>query len=271
VLTKANCNSVDAEGDPLLMNAALYASVEMMELLLQKGANPNAKNRDGETALMWAMQDIEKVKILLKHRADVNLSSASGNTALLVGCVGADKYAVVKLLAGNGADLLQKNARKETALMRAALFGDTATLSLLATAGNEIDGMDSTGLTPLLNAIFNVNRPATIWLLNHGADADKVAAYGLTAITAVVTYNDVPLVTAVLQKTKNINTVDAFGISALMWAAYNEHDNPSILQALLDKGADVTIKAKNGDTALSWAMKKGNTKTVALLKKAGAH
>ena len=55
-----------------------------------------------------------------------------------------------------------------------------------------------------------------------------------------------------------------------MWAAYNEHDNPSIIQALLDNGADVNIKAKNGDTALSWAMKKVNTKTVAVLKGAGA-
>jgi ankyrin repeat protein len=55
-----------------------------------------------------------------------------------------------------------------------------------------------------------------------------------------------------------------------MWAAYNEHDNVAIIQALLDKGANVNLKAKDGSTALSWALKKGNTATVALLKKAGA-
>jgi ankyrin repeat protein len=43
-----------------------------------------------------------------------------------------------------------------------------------------------------------------------------------------------------------------------------------MIQALLDKGADLNIKAKDGATALSWASKKGNTATVALLKKAGA-
>jgi len=59
-------------------------------------------------------------------------------------------------------------------------------------------------------------------------------------------------------------------MTALMWATYNEHDNPEIIQAFLDKGALVNIKAKDGSTALSWAMKKGNTATVALLKKAGA-
>lgn len=270
-LTKATANSVDEEGDPLLMNAALYASAEMMEILLKGGADPNAKNRDGETALIWAVPDKQKVALLLKHGADVNSAAASGNTALLVACVGADTYELVKLLMDNGADPLVRNGRKETALMRAALFGDSATLSLLAKAGNDLDAMDSTGLTALINAIFNVNREATFWLLNHGADPDKVAAFGLTAVTAVVTYNDLPSVTAVLSKAKAVNTVDSLGISALMWAAYNEHDNPDIIQTLLDKGADVNIKAKNGDTALSWAMKKGSTKTVALLRKAGAH
>jgi ankyrin repeat protein len=43
-----------------------------------------------------------------------------------------------------------------------------------------------------------------------------------------------------------------------------------MIQALLDKGADVNVKSKNGATALSWASKKGNTATVMLLKKAGA-
>lgn len=270
LLTKSNSNSVDEEGDPLLMNAALYASADMMELLLKKGADPNAKNKDGETALMWAVQDIEKIKLLLKHGADVNKASASGNTALLIACVGAAKYETVKLLVDKGANPSHKNLRRENALMRAALFGDTATLSLLVKSGNEVDAMDSTGCTALLNAIFNVNRPATLWLLNNGADADKVGNFGLTGVTAVVTYNDVPSVNAVLKKAKNINVVDSLGISALMWAAYNEHDNPAIIQALLDKGADVHLKAKNGDTALSWAMRKGNTATVALLKKAGA-
>jgi ankyrin repeat protein len=55
-----------------------------------------------------------------------------------------------------------------------------------------------------------------------------------------------------------------------MWATYNENDNPRIIQALLDRGALVNLKDKNGATALTWALKKGNTATVELLKKAGA-
>lgn len=267
----ADPNIADEEGDPLLMNAALYASPQLMELLLAKGANPNARNKDGETVLMWSVHDREKIKLVLEKGADINAKAKSGNTALLLASVGSDQYKTVKLLIDHGADPMLKNERRENALMRAALFGDTATLALLVKAGNEIDATDSTRLTPLLNAIFNVNRSATKWLLQNGADADKVAAFGLTAVTAVVTYNDLPSVMAVLEKAKNINTIDAMGISALMWAAYNEHDNPAIILALIDKGADVNIKTKNGETALSWAMKKGNNKTVTVLKKAGAY
>lgn len=226
----SNPNVVDEEGDPLLLNAALYASPRLLELLLEKGANPNVRNKDGETALMWSVHDKDKLKLLLKKGADVNAKANSGNTALLIASVGADQFHFVKLLLDHGADPMLKNKRGENALMRAALFGDTTTLSLLAKAGNEIDAMDSTGMTPLINAIFNVNRLATLWLLQNGADADKVAAFGLTAVTAVVTYNDLPSVMAVLEKAKNINTVDTLGISALMWAAYNEHDNPAIIQ-----------------------------------------
>ena len=46
-------NSVDEDGDHLLMYAALYSSVDCMQLLIEKGSNVNAKNKIDETALMW--------------------------------------------------------------------------------------------------------------------------------------------------------------------------------------------------------------------------
>jgi ankyrin repeat protein len=252
------------------MNAALYASTEIMELLLKNGANARAINKDGETALMWAVHDLEKIKLLIKHGAEVNAKANTGNTPLLIACVGNDRKETINFLLQNGADPLIKNNREETAFMRSALFGDSASLALLLKKGMDINAKDKEGFTALINALFNVNREATFFLLNNGADPDMVVAFGLTAVTAVVTYNDLPSVKAVLNKAKNINTVDDLGNSVLMWAVYNEHDNTDIIKVLLDKGANPKIVAKYGETALSWAKKKGNTKTVALLKNAGA-
>ena len=266
----ADPNSYDEDGDHLLMYAAFYSTANCMELLIQKGSNVNAKNSLDETALMWALHDLAKTKLLIRHGADVNAKAKSGNTPLLIASVGHGKYEAVKLLLDKGADALAINNRKENALIRAALFGDTATVSLLLNKGIDINDLSKDSTTALLNAALNVNSPVVIQLLEKGADPDKVCVYRLTALAAAVTYNDLESVKAILKKTKKVNVQDADGHSILMWAVYNEHDNVEIVQALLDKGADINMKANDGSTILSMALKKGNTATLALLKKAGA-
>jgi ankyrin repeat protein len=265
-----NPNSFDEDGDHLLMYAALYSSVDCMQLLLEKGSDVNAKNKIDETALMWAVHDLAKMKLLIQHGADVNAKAKSGNTPLLIATVGQGKYDAVKLLLDKGADALTVNNRKENALMRAALFSDTATVSLLLSKGIDINALSMDSTTALLNATFNVNKPVIIQLLEQGADPDKICFFGLTALTGAVIFADPESVKAILKKSKKVNAQDAGGNTVLMYAGYNEYDNVDVIQALLDQGADVNIKAKDGATALSWASKKGNTATVALLKKAGA-
>ena len=266
----ADPNSYDEDGDHLLMFAALYSSADCMQLLIEKGSNVNARNKIDETALMWAVHDLLKLKLLIQHGADVNARAKSGNTPLLITAVGHGNYEAIKLLLDKGADVSVLNNRKENALIRAALFSDTATVSLLLNKGIDINALSSDSTTALLNAALNVNSPVVIHLLEKGADPDKICFFGLTALSASVTFNDLESVKAILKKAKKINVQGGGGFTPLMWAVYNDHDNVDIIKALLDKGADVNIKSNDGATALSWALKKGNTNTVALLKKAGA-
>ena len=266
----ADPNNYDEDGDHLLMYATFYSTIDCMELLIQKGSNVNAKNSLDETALMWGVHDLAKMKLLIRHGADVNAKAKSGNTPLLIASVGHGKYEVVKLLLDKGADALAVNNRKENALIRAALFGDTATVSLLLSHGIDINDFSKDSTTALLNAALNVNSPVVIQLLERGADPDKICFFRIIALAVAVTYNDLESVKAILKKTRKVNAQDTEGHSVLMWAVYNEHDNVEIIQALLDKGADVNMKANDGSTILSWALKKGNTATVTLLKKAGA-
>ena len=100
----ADPNSVDEDGDHLLMYAAMYSSVDCMQLLIEKGSNVNAKNKIDETALMWSVHDLAKMKLLIQHGADVNAKAKSGNTPLLIASVGHGKYEAVKLLIDKGAD-----------------------------------------------------------------------------------------------------------------------------------------------------------------------
>jgi ankyrin repeat protein len=263
----ADVNMVDDDSDNILMIAALHAQPEIMALLLKKGAKPDGRNKAGQTALMWCTDEKAKVESLLKYGADVNAVSNSGNTALLIGCVGTNRYEIVKFLIDKGADPLAKNRNKETTLIRAAQFGDTATISLLLRKGVEVNAKEQGGTTALYQAIFNSNREVALQLLESGADPDIPVDVIPSALCAAVIFDDIEVVKAILKKTKNEIAVRA----SLVFAAYNEHDNTQIIQLLIDNGADVNFKGPNGVTVLGMAMQKGNTATVALLKKAGAN
>jgi ankyrin repeat protein len=265
-----NPNAVDDDSDNVLINAAMYASAACMNLLLQKKADPNQKNKFGQTALMYCTNDADKLKSLLQNGADINTKAKSGNTALLIACVGNDPYNIVTLLLNNKADPLATNAIRETALMRAAQFGDTMTIQLLLSEGINVNAQDSYGGTALRNAIVNSNVSAVLCLLNNGANPNIVDSFGVSGLAYSVLSNDAVITKKVLKETTKVNTIDVIGMSPLMWAVYNESDRPEIIELLLDRGADINAKSKDGSTALLWAMKKGNTATVALLKRRGA-
>ncbi len=266
----ANPNAYDADSDNVLTNAAIYASIDCMKLLLQNKANPNLKNKYGEVPLMLCTGDLDKMKLLLQYGANINDTSQSGNNALMIACIAGSSYTIVKWLIDNGANVKAKRWGGETALMRAAQFSDTMTIHLLLSKGFDINE-HPWGATPLMYAVRSANWPAIFCLLNNGADANIPDQNNMTMLLFAAEQNNLEAVKVSVKKTKNINTVDSLsGMTPLMWAAYNEHDNPQIIQVLLNNGALVNIKAKDGSTALSWAMKKGNTATVALLKQAGA-
>jgi ankyrin repeat protein len=267
---KADPNSVDEDGDHLLMSAALYSSIECMQLLIEKGSNVNAKNKIDETPLMWSLHDPAKMKLLLQHGADVNAKPKTGNTPLLIASVGHGKYDAIKLLIDNGADPLAINNRKENALMRASLFGDTATIGLLLNKRIDINALSMDSSTALINAILNANKPVIFQLLDRGADPDMISFFGLTSLSFAVIFTDAESVKAILKKSKKVNSPDNDGNTVLMYAGYNEYDDVEMIQALIDNGAAINARSKNGATPLSWASKKGNTATVELLKKAGA-
>ena len=67
-------NGAKADAKTELMAAALMGRPAVAEKLLDGGLSANTKDRDGDTALAYAAQwgHVEVVKILLAHGADVN-------------------------------------------------------------------------------------------------------------------------------------------------------------------------------------------------------
>ncbi|HEY1343320.1 MAG TPA: ankyrin repeat domain-containing protein, partial [Bryobacteraceae bacterium] len=71
----ANVNARDRRGSTLLMHAAIAGSPEGLKLLLDAGAEVNAKNSFDETALILAAGDARKARMLIEKGADVNAHS----------------------------------------------------------------------------------------------------------------------------------------------------------------------------------------------------
>lgn len=87
-----NCGQDFAIGTPLSCAAFHHSqkNLEVMELLLEKGADPNLQTKDGWTPLMKLAVTVpdrkgvveEMIRILLKAGADVNIRGKEGKTAL---------------------------------------------------------------------------------------------------------------------------------------------------------------------------------------------
>jgi mono/diheme cytochrome c family protein len=97
-------NARGPEGSTPFMYAVVYGTADKIELLLQKGADPNAQNDAGATALVWAATDLSKTRELLRHHADVNARSNEMRTPLMVAARKPGNVAVVRLLLDNGAN-----------------------------------------------------------------------------------------------------------------------------------------------------------------------
>jgi ankyrin repeat protein len=79
----ADVNAQDNDGDAPLHGAAQNGNVEILDLLLAKGANPNLKNKQGGTPLMWAavFGQESAAQRLLEGGADPALKDNEGKTA----------------------------------------------------------------------------------------------------------------------------------------------------------------------------------------------
>ena len=102
-------------------------------MMLDKGANINAKSKENGTALMLASQNGHDpaVKILIDNGADVNAIMSEGWTALMLASENGHDT-IVKMLLEKGADVNIKNNLGETALDIAKREGHQNVINMLS-------------------------------------------------------------------------------------------------------------------------------------------
>jgi len=81
---RALLNARGPEGSSPFMYAVIYSDGAMLARLIALGADVKTRNDAGATALMWAVDDLEKTRVLVERGADVNARSDDGRTPLIL-------------------------------------------------------------------------------------------------------------------------------------------------------------------------------------------
>lgn len=158
--------------------------------------------------------------------------------------------------------LFAQESKQEHLLFQAIRRGDTELLSVTLRAGTPPDVRAGDGTTPLMAAALYGNAEMVSALLDAGADPRAVNDAGVTALLWGAW--DVVKVRRLLARGADPNARSALDNTPLMVAAGSPMGSGAVEQ-LLEAGADITLRNKQGRTALRFAAGGGDTRTVSLL------
>ena len=270
---------------------------DVVKLLLEMGADPNATNNYGGTPYSVAVDrgNTNAVALLLKSGAQENTISLSAplrraaqtdklaeaaallkrspemvkshddlrRTPLHFACAQAG-LPIVELLLDNGADVNAADFADNTPLHGAAFAGNADIVNALLARKADPNHRNRQRATPLHQAAFRGATLAVEALLRGGADVKAVDNVGETALHRAATGGHVAALKLLLDRGADVNVRDRQGQSALHQAAQQGHGEA--VQLLLSRKADTTFTDVSGQTAAALAAKRNHQNVLDLLK-----
>ena len=276
--------SVDAAAGLPLIDAVRDRDIVAVRALLQQGADVNAPQADGATALHWAAHwdDLATADLLIRAGANVNAANDLGFTPLWLACSNGNAGMVEKLLAA-GANPNAARSTGETAIMTCARPGSLGAVTALLAHGANVNVRESVhGQTALMWAVANRHPDVVRTLIAHGANihtrskvrrvvvnlggsrggagsreknAAEVEQGGSTPLLFAARSGDLESAKLLVAAGANVHDTAPDGNSVLVVAAHSGHG--SVAAFLLDKNADANA-AGAGYTALHAAVLRGD-------------
>ena len=237
LIAGANPHIHDDSGNTWLHYASYgYCSKEVLEVVINHGADVNATNGANVTTLMEASQkgNVDAIKVLLKAGADPNITDTDGNTCL-----------------------------------HEAVYYEYP-INVLLNAGANPNIATTYGYTCLHTA---VQKQCCIEVLqaiiNHGVDVNATSKENITAVMLACKEGNNDVINVLLNAGADPNITDGDGNTCLHYAALND-SSTDVLQAIISHGVDVNATNTNNVTALMLACHKGNRDAINVLLNAGA-
>ncbi|PAA53926.1 hypothetical protein BOX15_Mlig012391g1, partial [Macrostomum lignano] len=233
-----NVDSLASDGVSPLLCAAQKGSVVMVTKLCKYSPNPNVADRDGYTALMYAVKcrNSSLVRTLLELKPDLEIAinfydarrNKYANCTPLQMAIGKGQMEIVKMLLDAGANLFANmdsmgpdQTEFSVSCLHTAVVMDHAGIGqLLLDRGVDVNVCTSSGLTPLHYAASWGHDAFAKLLLSRGATVDAVG--------------------------------EQFMATPLIYAA--RRDKHTTMRLLLEHGANPNHQDKQGYTALHWCL-----------------
>ena len=245
-------------------------TAQEIENALRVGANVNARDFYGRTALLTAArynEDPRVIPALLENGANVNARDSAGWTALMTATIHNENPEVIVTLLENGADTNVQFPLGGTALFFAAQRRSPELIRAFIDSGADVNASDTFGNTPLMGAAHHNSNPEVILaLVENGADVNARAQNGTALMRAAEHNNNPEVIFALIESGANANVSGFFGTALMLAARHNS--NPEIIKALIESGADVNARNSSllpGQTPLMMAARNNSNPEVILV------
>ena len=272
---------------PVLTVFAEQGNEEMVALLLDFGADPDARNSEGITPLMFAASrgHLEIVRMLMEAGAAINKSDRHDQSALVFAAQSGHLHIVEYLVsydwptgsfsAGGEpsfapSDLTLAEATQQ-ALIAAAAHGRFQVVEyLLDMPEVDVNASETLkGETALCAAAASGQRRCCEILLRRGAQMTAANLKDVPPLHIATKQGHWSVVDLLAVEKEVVEQRDGAGKTALMFAAAEGH--LGLVELLLSRGTELENTDKEGMTSLGWACLKGQSGAAELLIAKGAN
>ena len=259
----ADVNARDVDGKTALMSAAEGGHTAIVKALIDKGANIEAVDNEGNTALILAERGGHSATAKVITDALTEKIAIEANNKLQE-AIASNNLAAIEEAISEGANLESKDEKHGlTPLMQTTHRGHAGGVAILLEAGADVNAKTKTGYTALMASSWKDSPEIVETLIDKGADVNYQDNDGWTALMRAAYWNKGEIVKTLLGKGADVDAKNNKGVTALMFAAYFGHK--AIVQDLLGRGADKDVESDKGQTALLLAVGEGHQGVVEIL------
>jgi ankyrin repeat protein len=267
----APANARAENGVTALAQAVLMESVPLVKLLLEHGADPNSVVTgstvyESEAPLHLAARvgGAEMMALLLDRGADINARGRNEATPLLVAARSRKSFKTLQLLLERGADSILTDTQGATPLTMAALAEDPRYIEALLARHPNPELLAE----PLVQAAHAGLRKNVERIVDAGADVNRPEKKLFDTALHRAAQNDHPdVVKLLLDRGATVDSSNARGETPLMLAAGN--NRTAVVRLLLERGADVSARDEQQRTAAQHAQSHGARDALRLLTAKG--